>query len=54
MTNSEISLHRGEGRVGFKMVVDLLVNLAFEDFRMCHENIYLNVLTEQFYTPSVC
>ena len=26
-------LHSGEGTVGFEMVGDLLINLAFEDFR---------------------
>jgi hypothetical protein len=33
MTGSETGLHSEEGTVGFKMVSDLFVNLAFEDFR---------------------
>ena len=33
MTSSETSLHSGEGMVGFEMVSDLFINLAFEDFR---------------------
>ena len=31
MTSSETRLHSGEGTVGFEMVGDLFVNLAFED-----------------------
>ena len=33
MTSSETRLHSGEGVVGFEMVGDLFVNLAFKDFR---------------------
>ena len=33
MISSETGLHSGEGTVGFKMVSDLFVNLAFEYFR---------------------
>ena len=33
MTSSETGLHSREGMVGFKMVGDLFVNLAFEDLR---------------------
>ena len=33
MTSSVTRLHSGEGVVGFEMVGDLFVNLAFEDFR---------------------
>ena len=33
MTGSESRLHRREVTVGFEMVGDLFVNLAFEDFR---------------------
>ena len=33
MTSSETRLNSGEGMVGFKMVGDLFVNLAFEDLR---------------------
>ena len=38
MTSSETRLHSGEGTVGFEMVGDLLVNLAFEDFRKAGQN----------------
>ena len=31
MTSSETRLHSGEGTVGFKMVDDLFVDLAFEE-----------------------
>ena len=33
MTSSETRFHSGEGKVGFEMVGDQLVNLAFEDLR---------------------
>jgi hypothetical protein len=33
MTSSETRLHSGEGTVGFELVGDLFVNLAFEDLR---------------------
>ena len=33
MTNSETRLHSGEGTVGFEMIGDLFVNLAFQDLR---------------------
>ena len=33
MTSSETRLPSGEGTVGFKIVGDLFVNLAFEDLR---------------------
>ena len=33
MTSLETRLHSGEGTVGFEMVGDLFVNLAFEDLR---------------------
>ena len=33
MTSSEARLHSREGTVGFEMVGDLFVYLAFEDFR---------------------
>ena len=33
MTSLEARLHTGEGTVGFEMVGDLFVNLAFEDLR---------------------
>ena len=33
MASSETRLHRAESTMGVKMVRDLFVNLAFEDFR---------------------
>ena len=33
MTSSETRLHSGECTVGFEMVGDLFVNLAYKDFR---------------------
>jgi hypothetical protein len=33
MTSFETRLHSGVGTVGFEMVGDLFVNLAFEDLR---------------------
>ena len=33
MTSSETRLHSGEGAVGFEMVGNLFVDLAFEDLR---------------------
>ena len=33
MASSETRLHSGEGTVGFKMVCDLFVKLAFKDFQ---------------------
>ena len=33
LSSSETRLHSGEGMVGFKMVSNLFVNLAFEDLR---------------------
>ena len=40
MTSSETRLHSGEGMVGFEMVGDLFVNLAFEDFRKSGQDGY--------------
>ena len=40
MTNSESGLHSGEGTVGFEMVSELLINLAFEDFRKAWQDGY--------------
>ena len=40
MTSSETRLHSGEGTVGLKMVIDLFVNLAFEDFRKAGQDGY--------------
>jgi hypothetical protein len=33
MSSSETRLHSGEGTVGFEMVGNLFLNLAFEDLR---------------------
>ena len=44
MTCSETRLHSGEGTVGFEMVGDLLVNLAFEDFRNAGQDQYRSVV----------
>ena len=33
MTSSETGLHSREGTVGFEMIGDLFVNLAFDDLR---------------------
>ena len=43
MTSSETGLHSEEGKVGFKMVRDLFVNLAFEDFRKAGQDGYRSV-----------
>ena len=40
MTSSETRLHRGDGTVGFKIVGDLFVNLAFEDLRNTGQDEY--------------
>ena len=40
MTSSETRLHSGEGTVGFQMVADLFVRLAFEDFRKAGQDGY--------------
>ena len=43
MTSSETGLHSGEGTVGFKMVGDLFINLAFEDFRKAGQDGYRSI-----------
>ena len=43
MTSSETRLHSGEATVGFKMVSDLFVNLAFKDFRKAGQDGYKSV-----------
>ena len=43
MTSSETGLHCGEGKVGFEMVSDLFVNLAFEDFEKAGQDGYRSV-----------
>ena len=43
MTSSETRLNSGKGTVGFKMVGDLFVNLAFEDFRNAGQDGYRSV-----------
>ena len=43
MTGSEDGLHSGDGTVGFEMVSDLFVNLAFEDFRKAGQDGYRSI-----------
>ena len=43
MTSTETGLHSGEGTVGFEMVSDLFINLAFEDFRKAEQVGYRSV-----------
>jgi hypothetical protein len=43
MTSSETRLHSGEGTVGFEMVGELFVNLAFEDLRKAGYDRYRSV-----------
>ena len=43
MTSSGTRLHSGEGTVGFEMVGDLFINLAFEDFRKAGQDGYRSV-----------
>ena len=43
MTSSETGLHSGEGMVGFEMVSDLFINLAFEDFRRAGQDGYRSI-----------
>ena len=43
MTRSETRLHSGESTVGFEMIGDLFVNLAFEDLRKAGYDSYRSV-----------
>ena len=43
MTRPETGLHSGEGTVGFEMVSDQFVNLAFEEFRKAGQDGYRSV-----------
>ena len=43
MTSSETRLHSGEGTVGFEMVGDQFVNLAFEDLRKAGQDGYRSI-----------
>ena len=43
MTSSETRLHSGDGTVGFEMVGDLFVTLAFKDFRKAGQDRYRSV-----------
>ena len=43
MTSWETRLHSGEGTVGFEMVGDLFVNLAFEGFRKAGQDGYWSI-----------
>ena len=40
MTSSETRLHVGEGMVGFEMVGDLFVNMAFKDVNKAGQDGY--------------
>jgi hypothetical protein len=42
VTSSETRLHSREGTVGFEMVGDLFVNLAFEYFRKAGQDFMMN------------
>jgi hypothetical protein len=43
VASSNTGLHSGEGTVGFEMVSDLFVNMAFEDFRKAGQDGYRSV-----------
>jgi hypothetical protein len=43
MTSSKTRWHSREGTVGFEMVGDLFVNLAFEDLRKAQQDRYRSV-----------
>ena len=43
MTSSKNRFHSGEGTVGFEMVGDLFVPLAFEDFRKAGQDGYRSI-----------
>ena len=43
VTGLETGLHSKEGKVGFEMVSDLFVNLAFEDFRKKGQDGYISI-----------
>jgi hypothetical protein len=43
VTSSETGLHSGEGTVGFEMISDLFIDLAFEDFRKAGHDGYRSV-----------
>ena len=43
VTSSETRLHSGEGTVGFEMVGDLFVHLAFKDFRKAGQDGYRSI-----------
>ena len=43
MTSSETGMHSREGTMGFEMVSNLFVNLAFEDFRKAGQDGYRSV-----------
>ena len=40
MTSSESGLNNREGMVGFEMVSDLFINMAFKDFRKAGQDGY--------------
>ena len=43
MISLETRLHSGDGTVGFEMVGDLFINLAFEDFRKARQDGYMSL-----------
>ena len=43
MTSLETGFQSGEGTVGFEMVNDLFINLAFEDFREAGQDGYRSI-----------
>ena len=43
MISSETRLHSGEGTVGFKMVGDLFIILAFKDFKKAWQEGYRSI-----------
>jgi hypothetical protein len=43
VTGLDTGLHSGEGTVGFEMVSDLFINLAFKDFRKAGKDVYRSI-----------
>jgi hypothetical protein len=43
VTSSETRLYSGKGTVGFEMVVDVFVHLAFKDFRKAGQDGHRSV-----------
>jgi hypothetical protein len=51
MYSLETRLHSGEGTVGFELVGDLFVNLAFEDFRKAGQGGYRSITVWVYSVP---